>query len=118
MDQTLQIVGDILVIAAFMACLTFVLCYNHFADWRHSRRGNHLIRFMQVATAALFLGVVRVFWPDIPFFLYFRIVIFSLINWVLWWRVAILFEEQEIIKIRRTRKQQKNYDDREKDISR
>jgi hypothetical protein len=96
--------GDILIITAFAASLIFLVCYSFWVDWRKSRRGNHLIRFMQVVALAFFVGVLRLFFDNEIFFMFARAVIYLGVNWVLWWRVAILFEEQGFIKISRTKK--------------
>jgi hypothetical protein len=101
MRDAADFVGDFLVVTAFLACLIFVIAYEHWADWRSSKRGNHLIRFMEVATAAFALGVVHLIFPRFDFFIFLRAFIYVLINWVLWWRVRILFQEQKIVRVRR-----------------
>src|SRR6476661_6272842 len=96
LDPLMEKIGNVLLLTAFAAALLFVLIYGHYADWRGSRFGNHLIRFMQVVVAALALGVVRIFFDDPPFFFLLRAIVWIGVNWVLWWRVWIVLEEQGV----------------------
>lgn len=95
-------VADLLLLTSFLAALLFVIIYGHYADWRGSRFGNHLIKFMQVAMLALGLGVVRIFYHEFPLFDYLRVLVMLGLNWVLWWRVWIVLEEQGVVTTAKT----------------
>ncbi len=111
-DPFMQRLGDVLLLTAFLATVLFVLIYGHYADWRGSRFGNHLIKFMQVVMLALGLGVIRLFFDDPPFFFALRALIFLGVNWVLWWRVWIVLEEQGVVTSERTKRKQRDSRDK------
>ena len=111
-ERYVDTTGDMLLLTAFLAAVLFVLIYGHYADWRGSRFGNHLIKFMQVAMLALGLGVVRIFWDEFPLFAYVRAITMLALNWVLWWRVWIVLEEQGVVT---TSKTQQHRDEKRED---
>lgn len=63
----LAIYGVVVIIATFLASLTFVILYGFFSGWYANRLGRHLMWFSLAVTATYLNSVVRTFFPDIPY---------------------------------------------------
>lgn len=83
-----------LVCSALAAGVVFVVRYLR-TTWFRSPMGWHAMTFMLVAVILLSLGVSKeLFGADWPGRAWVRLVAYTLINVVLWWRVVLLFTGQ------------------------
>jgi hypothetical protein len=93
-------VTNVLVVAAFVGALAFVLRYLR-TRWFASSMGVHVMTFMTVLMLILGLAAATTFWGEFWNRDLLRLIDYSLINAILWWRTLILFNAQNFVKRRK-----------------
>lgn len=84
-----------MLLVSAVACIVFVTAYHILADWKSSPVGQNVMAVMLVAAILLTIGLAREFVPWINEHLdEVRLVSYTAIAAVMWWRVVLLFREQ------------------------
>lgn len=87
--------ASLMLLVSAMACIVFVVAYHVMADWRSSSVGKNVMAVMSVAAILLTVGVIRQFVPWLDDHIdEVRLVAYTAIAVVMWWRVVLLFQEQ------------------------
>lgn len=97
-SEVIRVIDNIFAIAALIACILFLVVYGICVDWKVTKYGGHLVRFMLACTLAIGLRVIAIFWRG-ELLLYLGTVAWFFIALVLWSRFKILLIEQGILKI-------------------
>lgn len=99
MTSTLNDVTDVLVIAAFVGALLFVLRYLR-TRWFSTPMGRHVMGFMVGLALILGLAAATTLWGEFANRNVIRFLTYAVINGIVWWRVGMLFEGQRVIRTR------------------
>jgi hypothetical protein len=89
----LQLVGNIVLIAATIPAVLFVILYAR-ARWESSQIGRQTMALSVVIASVLVLSILRIAIHDTPVFLALRLFAFAMIVPTLWWRLYLLLVSQ------------------------
>lgn len=89
-----RVLGTIGLFVMFGGLTTFVVLYHLLADWRATRMGRHVMAFMAVCAATMTYVVASVLLGYPPGRDWARVLIYSSLGYVVWWRVVLLLQEQ------------------------
>lgn len=93
----IMFLADLALLASAAGCVVFVVLYGVMTKgaWRRSALGQNVMAFMAVCACLLTLALARAFFPLLEDHLpELRLISFSLVAGVVWWRVVILVRAQ------------------------
>jgi hypothetical protein len=94
MNVVLDAVGDAAYTVAVVAAALFVILYSILAKPWRTASGLHIFSFMLVISLTLIHGMIRVYWPAYPGYLWGRAILYVALAAVIIWRVLILLRVQ------------------------
>lgn len=91
----IEALGNVLVVLTCAGAITFCAMYALFSPWWKSAMGRNVMAMMGTIGLFLILAIIRMIWPnafnDMP---WIRLVAWSLIGGIVWWRVVLLVRTQ------------------------
>jgi hypothetical protein len=88
-----MLVGNVLLILSAIPAVLSVLVYTR-VDWRATHLGRHVMSYMTVIAAVLVLGAIRIFGFESWWFEWLRVIVYSGVPVVLWWRFFVVWKAQ------------------------
>lgn len=95
-----KVITDVLVCSAFIGSLVFVVRYLR-TRWFQQVMGIHLMMFMVVVMLILGLAAATTLWGQFANRELVRLIDYSLLNIIIWWRVVLLFNIQHVWRRRK-----------------
>lgn len=86
----IQLAGSVLIVITAILATACPVVYGVFHRWWRSATGRHIFSFMAALAVPLDLAVIRLVLGDSVVFQLIRLAAFTLLPWVLAWRLLIL----------------------------